>query len=199
MTEHFPDLTENVLSRALGRAFFAALVWFVCACGILAQTPSPDFSNPGYHAPLNPFDQFGADWYECTRYAWGRAYEKLAVRTTFKVSQGRDGGKWYDLVTDDFARGQTPRAKAFAVWSDLGHLAYVKSVDPANATVTEANLDPRGRHNGPKAIPLARFQPGSDRTDCGLGPSHKFVGFVYPPTTDSGGIFLACSGGRRNL
>jgi len=172
------------LRTTVGRAFLPALVWFVCACGILAQTPRPDFSNPGYHRPLNEFvDQNRPDRYECTRYAWGRAYEKLGVRTTFKVSQDRHGGKWYDLITDDFARGQTPRANAFAVWSDgdLGHVAYVESVDSANALVTEANLDSQGSCNDPRTIPLSRFQPGSDRAGYGLGPSYKFVGVVYLP------------------
>jgi hypothetical protein len=36
---------------------------------------SPDFNNKGYHSPLNPFEQWGDKWYECTRYVFGRAYE----------------------------------------------------------------------------------------------------------------------------
>lgn len=175
VTIHWPA------TLALAALMYASACW--------GQVSPPNFSNPGYSAPLNPFDQWGANWYECTRYAWGRAYEKTGVQVTFTVSSGRDGGRWYDLVTSSFQRGAAPQPNSFAVWSNgpgqTGHVAFVELVDSQNVTVTEANLDLQGHYAGATAIPLSRMQVGGNRSGYGLGSAYTLVGYVYLQTSGS--------------
>jgi surface antigen len=196
-----PTTAYLLFRQSRCRILFGLALFYATEVHSFAQTiVPPNFSNPGYNAPLNYFDRYAASWYECTRYAWGRAYERLNVKTTFTVSTGRDGGKWYDLITPDFQRGSAPRQDSFAVWSDgaLGHVAYVETVDNVNVTITEANLDLQGHYAGQRSIPLVNMQVGSNRSGYGLSTAYKLVGYVYLPT-GSGSSCVGCGSPSTNI
>lgn len=135
-------------------------------------------TDPSYFAPINPFDLYGRNWYECTRYAWGRAREKTGMSLTFTQSTGRHGGEWGRLVTSNFARGTTPQPNSIIVWryGTYGHVAFVESVSGDTITISEANwASPTdGRYKG--TIQLSR------RTWMNRG-AYVFSTFIYltPP------------------
>jgi len=107
----------------------------------LWATPTyPNFDNKGYDAPLNPFDQWEDHWYECTRYAFGRTYEKTGILLEFSQPYDRHGGRWYDLVTNLY-RGSKPQPNSLAVWDygEYGHVSFVEEVNGDNITISEAN------------------------------------------------------------
>lgn len=137
------------------------------------QSLEPNFAHAGYNAPLNPFDQFGKNHYECTRFAWGRTYEKLGVKLEFTQTTGRHGGKWYVLVKN-IPRGKDLKANSLAVWSygEFGHVAFVEKVEGGRITFSEANWSnpPDGKYNNFKTLSKNEFENRGN---------HKIVGYVY--------------------
>lgn len=140
---------------------------------------SPDFNNIGYESPLNPFDQYGDNWYECTRYAFGRTYEKTGNVLAFTVSRDRHGGRWYDIVKD-LPRGATPKSNSIAVWDYglYGHVAYVETVSNDNVTFSEANFSSptNGLFNGFKTLTSGQM------TKRG---SYVLRGYIYLGSNDT--------------
>lgn len=125
--------------------------------GHFAQAADPILSSDGYTkggAASNPFDQWGASWYECTRYAWGRAFEKTGKQVAFSVSEKRHGGKWYDIVVG-LSKGSEPQPNSLVSWrgtDGVGHVAYVEEVNGDYVTISESNMKLDGRYNGTKTI-----------------------------------------------
>ncbi len=120
------------------------LIVEVLASSVVATTPI--FTNDCYNAPKNIFDQTvdnadGSEWYECTRYAYGRSCEKRGVQLTYTQTTNRHGGKWYDIIDASYERGSEPKANSLAVWSygTFGHVAFVESVNGENVSISEAN------------------------------------------------------------
>jgi len=143
-------------------------------------TPTyPNFDNGGYDAPLNPFDQWEGDWYECTRYAFGRTYEETGILLEFSQNYDRHGGRWYDLVTD-LPRGSEPLPNSLAVWDygEYGHVAFVEEVNGDNITISEANWanPPNGLFN--EFTTLASSQMANRG-------SYTLVGYIYLPFNKS--------------
>lgn len=103
-------------------------------------------ANPqasGYYSPTSPFG--GINWpVGCTRYAWGRAYEKLGVRIPVRYS----AGSWINEArAAGVATGMTPRSNSVAVWS--GHVAFVESVSGDSVYLTEGGWSPgNGNYQG---------------------------------------------------
>jgi surface antigen len=142
---------------------------------------APDFNNRGYKSPLNPFDQWGSSWYECTRYAFGRAYEQTNTVLKFTVSSGRHGGRWYDIVKD-LPRGSTPKANSLVVWTygTYGHVAYVESVSGNSVTFSEANwASPTdGKYKGFKTLTKNQMKNRG---------GYKLKGYIYLTDNSSTG------------
>jgi surface antigen len=115
----------------------------------------------------------GSKWYECTRYAFGRAYEKTNTKLTFSKSWGRHGGAWYDLVKN-LKRGSVPKSNSLVVWQNgkYGHVAYVESVDGNNITITESNwANPtNGKFNGSKVFTIDKIKNRG---------TYKLKGYIY--------------------
>ncbi|HEW97329.1 MAG: hypothetical protein DRR16_06330 [Candidatus Parabeggiatoa sp. nov. 3] len=147
------------------------------AGGTITQQSSNVPVNLGinsYKRPFNPFDQWETDWYECTRYAFGRAHEKTGQVLTFSQNYGRHGGKWYDLV-NDLPRGSEPRSNSLVMWSKPphGHVAFVEKVDGENITITEANWSPAGKVNEPRTFTNETIQNRD---------GYSLVGYIYLAT-----------------
>lgn len=141
---------------------------------VLNQTvTAPDFSRSVYYAPTNLFDQFGSDWYECTRYAYGRGLERTGKAPTFSISSERHGGKWFDII-NNLNKGQEPRANAFVSWryGTHGHVAYVEKVEGDVVTFSEANwADPvDGKYKGFKTLTKEQMKHRG---------SYTLAGYVY--------------------
>lgn len=142
------------------------------------QASNPDFKNVGYHRPINPFDQWQSDWYECTRYAWGRAYERTGLKLAFSRNTDRHGGKWMDLVTNAL-KGQEPRNLAIAVFSygTYGHVAFVEQVDNLYVHISEANWTNKGRYDGVKKLTRDSIKKRGNYTLIG----YIYLGGTVPP------------------
>ena len=116
----------------------------------------PDLTNDAYSAQAqvlidnspsqsNPFYEGGA--WDCTRYAWGRAVEKLGVRLGFTGGGGnQNAGQWYQnvVLSGDVSLGSTnPRPNSLAVWTEAdgnGHVAFVEDItSDGSLIVSEAN------------------------------------------------------------
>ena len=142
-----------------------------------SATTSVDFENSCYDSPVNPFDQYADDWYECTRYAYGRSCETTGVKLTYTVVTDRHGGTWYDIVDPSYERGSEPTANSLAVWSDgnYGHVAFVESVDGDNVTISESNwaYPTDGKYNGQKTLTKTQMQAR------GSTAQYQLVGYVY--------------------
>ncbi len=139
---------------------------------------SADFTNACYDSPKNPFDQWANDWYECTRYAFGRACETTGEELTYTQDADRHGGKWYDIINAEYQRGSEPKANSLAVWSygDYGHVAYVEGVDGDNVTISEANWDANtdeAKYGGQKTLTKTQM------LTRGSSSQYQLVGYVY--------------------
>lgn len=137
--------------------------------------PAPDFAHKAYHKPINAFDQWEKDWYECTRYASGRTGEKTGCMLTFSRNVNRHGGEWYDILLG-FSKGSEPKALSLASWKKgtYGHVAFVEKVEKkADGTVyitySEANRNLKGKYNGMTTLDFETFKSRYGR----------FNGFVY--------------------
>ncbi len=155
------------------------LIVHVNVSTITTQNPTVDFNNQCYKRPNNPFDQNRSDWYECTRYAYGRSCEVMDQNLTFTQNSGRHGGKWYDLISKTYQRGEIPRSNSLAVWraddNDYGHVAYVEKVENDTITISEANwaspLD--GKYKGQKEF------TGESIKTRGSKSNYHLVGYIY--------------------
>ncbi len=101
----------------------------------------PDLQNPIYRTMnVNPFPfRDGGLW--CTRYAWGRAYEKLGA----KLPVNRHARYWAEQArAAGLVVKNEPRANSIAVWEfgEQGHVAYIEEVHGNEITLTEANWAP---------------------------------------------------------
>lgn len=137
------------------------------------EAAAPDFSKSAYHSPTNIFDQFGSNWYECTRYAYGRGLERTGKAPTFSISSERHGGKWFDII-NNLSKGQEPRANAFVSWKygTQGHVAYVEKVEGDLVTFSEANwASPTdGKYKGFKTLTKEQMKQRG---------SYTLAGYVY--------------------
>jgi surface antigen/uncharacterized membrane protein len=167
------------------RVKLAGLLLSLCAMTSAAQIPN--FALPAYHWPLNEFDKGSPtdpndhSWYECTRYAWGRAAEVTGIQLQFTVTSGRDGGTWYWFV-NNLPRGATPRASAIADWSnntpgEAGHVGFVESVSGDNVTLSDANRNLDGKYNGTRTLTKQEVTSRAGYTFNG----YIYVGGIAPP------------------
>lgn len=136
----------------------------------LAQSPNLD--SAAYQWPPNPFGN--ASGFECTRYAWGRAYELTGVQLQFTVFDGRDGGTWYWFV-DNLPRGSEARANSIADWRNnvtgqAGHVGFVESVDGDNVTLSDANRQQNGEYDGTRVL---------TKEEVKNRPGYTFNGYIY--------------------
>lgn len=93
------------------------------------RTTAPTSDEAVYFAD-NPFYQAGYGMPNCTAYAYGRFWEILGSKP--KLSTG-NAGEWYDYTSDGYARGQTPRLGAVAVWKNPGEAGHVAIVEKINS------------------------------------------------------------------
>ena len=106
-----------------------------------AQT-CPYCSDSAYSQPTNPFDQ--GDGWQCTRYAWGRAYQVTGAN----INARHNAGSWFAQTTN-YPKDQTAAPNSVAVWCDTatcdaagdGHVAYVESVGPSGIVISEMNFN----------------------------------------------------------
>lgn len=98
--------------------------------GYVPRTTNPGTGGTYYSKPGNPFPSPG---WNCTWYAFGRAYEILGYRPNLSTSHARDW--WgYNKSTNAFRYGSEPRPGAIACWWGnstyiYGHVAVVEKVE----------------------------------------------------------------------
>jgi len=107
---------------------------------------APDANDPRF-TTYNPFWGVGLGMPNCTAYAWGRAYEILGHAPQLNRGHSRywftNGGPFRN-PNDRFARGQTPRLGAIAVWGTSsaggGHVSVVEYVFPNGSFITSGSV-----------------------------------------------------------
>ncbi len=137
----------------------------------------PDIKkNQCYFDPTNIFDDYGKDWYECTRYAYGRACEKMGILLKFTQVGNNHAQYWYSRVKNLY-KGDEPRANSIAVWKygAYGHVAYVEKVAGDKVIISEANWsDPTdGKYNGVKELTKKGMK------NRGKNGDYKLLGYIY--------------------
>jgi hypothetical protein len=144
---------------------------------IIAGNIPVDLKSQGYLSPLNPFirSDKGDDWYECTRYAFGRTHEKTGITLTFSQNHGRHGGTWYDLVNNpELKRGAEPQSNSLAIWEygTYGHVAFVEEVNNGTITISESNwANPTdGKYNGTREFTKESIKKRGN---------YVLVGYIY--------------------
>ena len=109
----------------------------------------PRTTNPGtggrFYGYDNPFPSPG---WNCTWYAFGRAYEILGYRPNLSTSHARDW--WgYNKSTNAFRYGSEPRPGAIACWWGdgtyiYGHVAVVEKVENGVVYTSSSSYGTRG-------------------------------------------------------
>ena len=127
----------------------------------------------------NPFYEGGA--WNCTRYAWGRAVEKIGVALAFKGGPGnQNAGQWYqDVVsqgTVSLGPTSSPRPNSIAVWTGGdGHVAFVEDINTDGSLIlTEANY-PSGSSPHQTTLPPSQITSRSGENGTVL----QLVGYIY--------------------
>lgn len=127
-----------------------------------------------YYYSDNIFYQCGYGMPNCTCYAWGRWYELLGLKP--KLCTG-NAENWYKF-NDGYARGQTPKVGAVAVWrkgqvgnsnDGAGHVAIVEEVYKDGSFLTSNS-----------AWGGANFYTQKYSGNYNNG-SYIFLGFIYLP------------------
>jgi surface antigen len=103
---------------------------------------------------------------QCTAFVYGRIKEKLNIDLTkvpgASFGCNAAGQKWIDQLTGPgkpYTLSPEPKANSIAVWSfnadpNVGHVAFIESVDAAGATLNEANassMNSFAASNGPES------------------------------------------------
>ena len=138
--------------------------------------PQPNFSNCGYSRSCGNIFDTGAATYQCTRYAWGRAFEKTGVAIQFSAGS-HDAGQWINRLIGLHVGG-SPRPNSIAVWSGgaNGHVAFVEDVDNGNVKISEANWTsyPNLRYDGYRTLTNQQMvaRPGNFTT-------YHLLGYIY--------------------
>lgn len=134
---------------------------------------APNKSSKYYYSD-NIFYQCGYGMPNCTCYAWGRWYELLGSKP--KLCTG-NAENWYKF-NDGYARGQTPKVGAVAVWrkgqvgnsnDGAGHVAIVEEVYKDGSFLTSNS-----------AWGGANFYTQKYNGNYNNG-SYIFLGFIYLP------------------
>jgi len=159
------DFTAIYLGYAVSRHPVDVSVSLTTTVKQQAETaaPEPVLSSQHYK---NTFDQWGANHFECTRYAHGRSSEVNGRVPQFNRNSNRHAGFWADIITN-MQKTSIPRKGAIAVFSGgrYGHVAFVEEVKPnGNIVISEANLNLDGKYNGRKELTPQQIQVrGSNR------------------------------------
>lgn len=113
--------------------------------GYVPRTTNPGTGGTYYSKPGNPFPSPG---WNCTWYAFGRAYEILGYRPNLSTSHARDW--WgYNKSTNAFRYGSEPRPGAIACWWGdgtyiYGHVAVVEKVENGVVYTSSSSYGTRG-------------------------------------------------------
>ena len=128
------------------KSILACLLMLGMLFGVL---PVADYMKPmEVSAASNPYvysyyNDYGQLCYNCTWYAWQRAYEKVGV--ALPGFTGNAKGWYAGAKNKGYAVGDanSPRENSIAVWTDssFGHVAFVESVNGNNVTISEAGRD----------------------------------------------------------
>ena len=101
------------------------------------DSPTQMRGNPWWYSTGNIFyPDYGLP--NCTCYAYGRYAE---IRGAFASLPGGNAGTWWNTVSSDFEKGQTPRLGAIACWRDAnnlfaGHVGVVEVIKPNMDIIT---------------------------------------------------------------
>ena len=113
--------------------------------GYVPRTTNPGTWGTYYSKPGNPFPSPG---WNCTWYAFGRAYEILGYRPNLSTSHARDW--WgYNKSTNAFRYGSEPRPGAIACWWGdgtyiYGHVAVVEKVENGVVYTSSSSYGTKG-------------------------------------------------------
>ena len=113
--------------------------------GYVPRTTNPGTGGTYYSKPGNPFPSPG---WNCTWYAFGRAYEILGYRPNLSTSHARDW--WgYNKSTNAFRYGSEPRPGAIVCWWGdgtyiYGHVAVVEKVENGVVYTSSSSYGTRG-------------------------------------------------------
>ena len=113
--------------------------------GYVPRTTNPGTGGTYYSKPGNPFPSPG---WNCTWYAFGRAYEILGYRPNLSTSHARDW--WgYNKSTNAFRYGSEPRPGAIACWWGdgtyiYGHVAVVEKVENGVVYTSSSSYGTKG-------------------------------------------------------
>ena len=111
----------------------------------IPRTTAPSTSDARYYR-ANPFYQSGYGMPNCTAYAYGRAWELLGSKPNLNTGNARywySNNDGYPNKNDKYARGQTPKLGAIAVWGGkdggAGHVAVVEAINGNRITISESH------------------------------------------------------------
>jgi len=122
--------------------------------------------GPPNSQPMTP------GYFQCTKYAWGRIYEKTAGRVT--LPNWGNASKWPTT-------SQIPQANSIAIWSGGskgdGHAVVIEDiVHPAGydvAIISQANFAYNSEWDGFSAVAVSKLGGM-------LGSHYTFQGYIYP-------------------
>ena len=159
-------------------------------------TSDVDLSSHAYTSS-NPFALADVPWnLGCTRYAWGRAYERLGIQLPVR---GR-AKTWYDtLASYNYEVGSEPKVNSIAVWTggENGHVAFVEAIDSNGVHISEGGYTPgTGTWGGNQfcnytVINHSSMKVGSVKPD---DSSLRLLGYVYLTDVRIKGYLDSCEG-----
>lgn len=151
----------------------------------------------------NPFYVAGYGMPNCTCYAYGRAAE---IAGRFLNLPLGDAGTWYDTVSSDFQKGNSPALGATAVWASAsgayaGHVATVEQILSNGNVVFSCS----GYYR-----PISAYPPNTPSyfwtEECSASNGYKMSymasrdyylkGFIYNP--EAGSVIIAPNWIQRN-
>ena len=141
MKHSLKKLISSLLTVIMVFGVLTVVPFTVNAASFTPRTTAPDSSNANYYSS-NPFYQSGYGMPNCTRYAYGRAYELLGSKP--RLSTGNAGyWWWYNKNNGIYSYGSTPKLGAIACWDkydqNQGHVAVVEAIDGNTVTISESH------------------------------------------------------------
>lgn len=175
---------NQVGNRAgLIKEFYLIILCLLIELFVLSCLSKPALALPAIKSDISWYNTTKNPYYpsdQCVWYAWGRASEIMGK----PLSSGSlgNGGDFWNNVSSNYSRGQSPREGAIACGggnTQYGHVAIVESVN-SNGTITFSEVW-GSKHDG--VVHTVTYANGPTWASES-GDGSNFQGYIYIPTVN---------------